>query len=309
MTRDLLNILIDTPKLNAAHAKIKQWILCRFSGALIIGESGVGKAVAINVFPDTVEDRDGDLIHVYKSIVGKHDKDINRIVYEGIGELANLNVGSRTKVNRVLSGLVSFFSDVAMHNRARQVGLFVYGAHKLTLHQLQVYSDLYSRLAAERVALTVIFVANQREFTGLAEDIQSGENEEIHERLFQDAHQMEGIQSEEELRVVLKFFDIPLHQYDVHSSILYTLCPRAEEAHFQLSSMASILWSAWVQNYGDPFGQRSWLMSRFTRTIRIILGDYFPRYWENSPSVLRDISEKALKAAGNAPGLSAVFGE
>lgn len=308
MDSDVSAYAIETPMIKELHAILKQWILCDFTGGLIVGYARTGKSWAVRQISDYILDHDDNHIPIYRVRYGLRDKKTIRGAYDRIAFSLGVAVGKRPSADDFLSHLLIFFADSAISNRNRKVVLIVDETQELNVDQLFVFVELCNELEELGVRLSVFFVANTDRFEPLAKELLKDRNCFIRERYFNYIYEFHGIRSIDELRACLTCYDeSPISPSEDERTWLQYYCPKAIAAGFRLVHMADELWSIWNSEYANRFGHESWGMTYFNRTLSIILRDYFPKYWSRKENDMREIIIKSLKAAGNEPTLTTVF--
>lgn len=307
METDVSCITIETPMINDLHATLTQWILCGFTGGLIVGDARLGKTQAIRSLTESIPDRNGDYIHICRVNFGKRDVKTIRSVYHRIARSLGKPTRASMTSDALLSDLILYFADAAIANHNRKVVLIIDEAQELIVDQLCAFVELFNELEELGISLSVFFVANKDRFTPLAEQLLKDENRFIRERFFNYIYVFHGIRSIDELRSCLSYYDHYIVDPPTGRTVTQYYCPNAITTGFSLVGTADSLWKLWGAEYGDRFGYKSWGMTYFIRTISIVLMDYFPQYWSADPIVIEEILVKSLKAAGNAPTLAAAF--
>ncbi len=308
MNTDVSQIIITTPMISELHTTLKHWVWCGFTGGLISGDARLGKTQAIRSLSDAIPDRNGDPIPICRVVYGKRDVKTIRSTYYRISKSIGKSYPKSATADDMLSDLLIYFADTAVKNQNRKVVVIVDEAQELTIEQMSVFAELYNELEEIGTHIAIFFVANRDRFKPLAEKILLQENRFIRERFFNYIHMFYGIRSLSELKQCLAIYDKTIVKTSGTTCTLTNYyCPKAHKTGFILQDIAEPLWTLWSDNYGNRFGYDSWGMTYFIRTISIILMDYFPIYFENSPDIIEDILSKSLEAAGNEPTLSTLY--
>lgn len=307
MENDISQIKIETPMVRALHATLTQWILCYFTGGLVVGDARLGKTAAIRLLTDFVRDHLGDPIPIFRVSYALRDKNTIRAVYDRIARSLKKPTRKSMSSDDLLSDLLMHFADAAVANRNRRVVLIIDEAQELCVDQLFAFVELFNELEILEVKLSVFFVANKDRFAPLADQLLKTDNRFIRERFFNYIYVFHGIRSVDELRTCLSYYDHEAVDPSDSRTWLQFYCPRAVSAGFCMSNLAELLWDIWNKNFANRFGYESWGMTYFARTMAIVLRDYFPRYWSSDPLDIEHILEKSLMAAGNEPTLTTVF--
>lgn len=307
METDISHITINTPMIKEAHATLTQWILCGFTGGLMVGDARLGKTQAIRSFSDFSSDHNGDPIPIFRVSYGLRDKNTIRSVYDRIARSLEKQVRRSMSADDLLSDLLMHFADAAIANHNRKIVLIIDEAQELVVEQLFAFVELFNELEELGVRLSVFFVANKDRFTPLAKQLLEDKNRFIRERFFNYIYVFHGIRTLDELRACLSYYDShTLDELDQQTWMQY-YCPDAVASGFRIVDIADMLWEFWNTDYANRFGYESWGMTYFNRTLSIVLRDYFPQYWSANPNVISEILEKSLEAAGNEPTLTTVF--
>lgn len=309
MENDISQIKIKTPMVEALHATLVQWILCFFTGGLIVGDARLGKTEAIRLLTDFIRDHDGDPIPIFRVSYGLRDKNTIRAVYDRIARSLKKPTRKSMTADDLLGDLLMHFADASVANRNRRVVLIIDEAQELLVDQLFAFVELFNELEELGVKLSVFFVANKDRFTPLANQLLKTENRFIRERFFNYIYVFQGIRSLEELRTCLSYYDQESIDTSDSRTWMQYYCPRAVNAGFRLSDISENLWDLWNKDFANHFGYESWGMTYFIRTIAIVLRDYFPGYWSCDVDRIQEILEKSLAAAGNEPTLTTVFSD
>lgn len=319
MTTQLQDIFLTTPMVNALHETLFRWIFAGYTGGLVTGDARLGKSQAMLAFEENLntlfkahqtrqQEPAQETIRVFYVSFSPRDKNTIRSVFLHLALNLGWNGGRSVKTADDFKIFISEkLADAAQCNSQRRVVIIVDEAQELSLGQLSVFAELFNQQVLLRNHLVVFFVANRERFLSLAKDLQSAENRYLRERFFHNVYLFFGIQTYEELVDCLDLFEHHPIAPDLNTSVLEYYCPNMAAAGGSLKEVAEILWQEYHAGYAEPLRLSSWGMTYFTRTVTIMVRDYFPRYWSTNPDEQIQIIRHSLEASGLRPTLSSIF--
>lgn len=319
MATQLQDIFLATPMVNALHETLFRWIFAGYTGGLITGDARLGKSQAMMVFEDNLNTlfrahQTGqqapapETIRVFYVSFSPRDQNTIRSVFLNLAFSLGWSGGPRGKTADDFNIFISEkLADAAQCNSQRRVVIIVDEAQELSLSQLSVFAELFNQQVLLRNHLVVLFVANRERFLSLAKDLQAAENRYLRERFFHNVYLFFGIQTYDELVKCLDLFEHYPIEPDLKTSVLEYYCPNMVSTGGSLREIADILWQEYHEGYAEPLRLSSWGMTYFTRTITIMVRDYFPRYWSKNPDEQIQIIRHSLEASGLRPTLSSIF--
>jgi thymidine kinase len=154
-----------TPEVISLDSKIKQWIYCGITGAIILGDARSGKTTASEILSNTYASRsNGKPILSHRFTVSKLDKrtiaNCIRRLYVSIGGKEEL---SNRASDKYLAQILDYFTDLSTANDEAIVLLFIDESQRLSIEQLDVFADLQNSLRDRKVTILIYLIGNLAE--------------------------------------------------------------------------------------------------------------------------------------------------
>lgn len=286
------------------HEVLKQWTWCGLNGGVIVGEARIGKTVAIRSIDNTITSRTGEKIPVFRISMGERDVKTIRSVYCRIARALGQPVHNNKTADDLALVVNMYLSEASLINQSHQVILIIDEAQILTIGQLSVFAEIYNDLFEIHYNCIIYFVANENQFSSMANDLLDDENKYTRERFFDHVHHFYGIRNSEELSVCLERYDEYIIDDFKNMTALEYYCPSLYAKGWRLKNIAVPMWKLYYDNYMSILNHHSWSMSQFVRTTNILLMDYLVKYeYKLNDELVEGLIIRSLEGAAIKPSI------
>lgn len=233
---------LNTPELLAVVQSACFKVLMRKTGVVFTGEPRVGKTSCCEALVEEIPKR---FSNVYVFMIPAVNVDTSSSIYSSIIyqilDLEGITPGSRVTFIQRQSMLIERLLIRAAQVKARQIVMLIDELQRLSIADFNQLADIYNRLRAHRVTLTVISFAMPSIERKIIQFLQN-DDRHIIGRFLSDVRPMHGITSMTQLTYVLGLYDETLTQRV--SGICYTnnILPKAYSGGFRLSSLSENIW-------------------------------------------------------------------
>lgn len=269
-------VLLSTPAMKQLKDEISRWLWTGTTGAVVLGESRVGKTTALEVLASQFYTRGKVNIPGYYTSTPQRDQYTIMSVFRQLCWQANLRVTDKDRADHLSDRFVHFIVDKAAEAKCEQAVLFVDEMQRLTPKQFNAYAEIYDRVRMLGVDLTVIFTGNDQESSRLLTQIEKPTNAHIRGRFFTQGYIFRGLTSKSDVQDCLKQYDKLCYPKDGPTYTAFFL-PKDARKGWQLASISGDLWRIF-HNYQTTYHIDSWAMKYFTPVVHTLLSDFLPKY-------------------------------
>lgn len=267
----------STPAVRRLDAKLKQWIRCGITGAIIRGAPRTGKTTAIEKLRDSyTTPNNSEKIPGHLNIVVKRDSPTIRNCYSTLITSTRQKINISSKSEKMFEQMLDFFCDLAFQNSQSMVLLFVDEFHRLSMNQINVFADLQNYLRDRGVTLLVYFIGNEQESSPLLQFSKTEDYSHLGGRFFTQIYNFNGVSNEQELEEVLRNYDETRYPENGKTYTEFFL-PKAFSAGWRLESISPILWKTYQQNVSHEV-KTNWGMQYLIGTVNPLLTDYLTTF-------------------------------
>ncbi len=295
--------MIKTPMMEELESKLQHWLWNGITGGLIVGNYRVGKTRATQYIANRLKNRSDQLIPVHRLTI--HRRDVNTVasIFRNLCLSLNKKISLRARADDMSNDLIHYFGELAMSNDTNQVVLIVDEMHRLNIHQLEAFAELYDRLVELKVNISVFFIGNYTATQDLIKKVLSSENELIRGRFFTDSYIYHGLQSHAEVKKCLKQYDDVKFPLGENQSVTEYFLKVEYDKGWRLNELSHEIWEVFYDNYKSQLKLSSWPMQYFISTLKTLIIDYLPRYGIDDNRLTYDMIDESIKASGLIPNL------
>ncbi|MEW8091902.1 MAG: ATP-binding protein [Candidatus Thiodiazotropha endolucinida] len=271
------DIRIETPSIHKLREDIMQFVWTYAPGAAVVGFSRAGKSTALEIIGNKVTTRKGKKVpFVYYSAL-KQDGQTIRAMYESICDFLFLPMNKRPDLKTMKKQLITYIAEKAFEYSTQQVILVVDEAQRLSIRQIDVFSDIHDHVKIfYKVHPVIIFVGNLEQLTKLLERIVKGENEHLEGRFFKRLTVFRGLDGVADIKYCLNHYDRLRYPLD-GPTYTQAFLKNEWDSGFRYSSLAPLIWSVF-REYQKYNNLDSWGTENFIGSVSVLLSDYLPRY-------------------------------
>ncbi len=285
-----------TPHVELLDNKIRQWLYCGITGAIILGESRTGKTTAIEMLNRNYVTRGkGQPIYSHLFSVPKRDKmTIASLVRELCISTKN-EIKNYSSTDKLSKQILEFFIDKACINDMHIVMLFVDECQLLNMSQMEVFAELHNSLRTEGITLFAFFIGNKSQSEELVLLSKDRKFDYISGRFFTQIHEFKGISSKSELEKVLEAYDTYRYPEAVGPTYTEYFVPKEYSNGWRLKNESGLIWSV-LSKHGKFLNLKSWGMKYLIGTINPLLTDYLHNY--SVSRINENMIERCIDASG-----------
>ena len=285
---------------------IQTWIWMGLAGGVIVGDSREGKTTAIRAILNKLFSLDKVRIPSIFITIAKRDQETIRAVLFCIYTEMGLIPGRGRQTADNLSAQIRItLREKAILSNSNRIVLFVDEAQRLTPKQLQVFAELYDKMAMDQIQLTVIFIANLLESRHLLATIMDNPvHAHIRGRFFRMAHTYQSITCLADIKFCLRQYDAVVHKPD-NECYTQTFLPEQYEEGFRLEGIGKPLWNRFNDGIRKDLKLITWPAQYFFSTVNILLTQLLPLQDKDDP--VEELIDEAIKASGIIPSLNSLL--
>ena len=291
-----LELMIETPAIELLSDQLHQWLWTGATGALIKGEARTGKTKAMEAMAGRLMSRSNKPIPVHHFSIHRRDTKSIRSLFRNMCISAKISTTPRTVADELSDSFIHYLLDMVYEYETDRIVLIVDETQRLKAWQFDAFAELYDELRKiHKVALMVIFVANDPECDDLIKEIQEPIHAHIYGRFFTLGTSFKGLTSEKAVKSCLEEYDTL--RYPLKSGPTYTeyFLPNEFRQGWRLASYSRLIWSAYRQ-YKIDFKLHSWGMQYFIATINTLLTDFLPH--NGVDKISEEMVSEAIKVSG-----------
>lgn len=233
---------LNTPALLAVIQNACFKVLMRKTGVVYTGEPRVGKTVCCEALLEEIPRR---FPKVYVSMIPATNKDASSPRYSSIVhqliEQEGILPQVRTTFIQRQSMLLERLKMRAEARNAKQVVLLIDELSRLSIVDFTQLADIYNKLRAEKITLTVISFA-MPSIHKVVEDFLRNDDRHIIGRFLSDIRPLHGVTTLGQLNQVLHLYDDYANESLLGHSFTRDVLPYAYTAGFRLASVAPDIW-------------------------------------------------------------------
>lgn len=274
------DIRIETPSIIKLREDVTKYVWTYAPGAAIVGWARDGKSTAMEMLNGSIKDRSGKQVPIIIYSVHKRDKKTVAALYKNICEYLQLPIDKIRDVDGMKAQIITCIAELSIQSNMRQVILVVDEAQRLSIAQVDVFSEIYDYVKKfYHIQLTIFFIGNLEQLSKLLKRIKDGENQHIQARFFKRTTRFRGLTSAADVGYCLKFYDNTRYPFNGPFYTQVFLKKEWDEG-FRYHSLSSSFWSVF-REYKKKYKLDSWGTENFVGTASILLSDYLPRYGVN----------------------------
>ncbi|WKC36742.1 ATP-binding protein [Ectopseudomonas chengduensis] len=233
---------LNTPALLAVVQNVCFKVLMRKTGVVFTGEPRVGKTSCCEALVDEIPKR---FPSVYVFMIPAVSVDSSGERYSSIIhqmlDLEEIKPGSRVTFIQRQSLLIERLLIRAAQAKARQIVMLIDELQRLSAADFNQLADVYNKLRAKKVTLTVISFAmpsiDKKVVQFLDDDARH-----IIGRFLSDIRPMYGVTSLTQLTSILKLYDEPSSYCGSEICYSSNILPKAYACGFRVSSLSENIW-------------------------------------------------------------------
>jgi Cdc6-like AAA superfamily ATPase len=199
--------IVKTPMMEGLLNQIFGWISNGYTGGIVLGETRIGKSVAIEHIKSNLTNRAKEPIPVVNMTVSKRDVKTITSIFRNICYAIGKPIKSRSNSDTLANEIIHYLGELSLTNQTRQVVLIVDEMQRLSLHQFEAFAELYDKLSTIGANLMVVFVGNKSDSSPTIKSIKSEKYALISGRFFNHRTKYDGIRNVKEVRQILMQFD------------------------------------------------------------------------------------------------------
>lgn len=294
---------VPTPMINQLVEHLHSWLWNGVTGGYVVGDNRIGKTFAIKQMDGLLLNRAMEPIPVHYLSISRRDQNTVASVYKNLCLSLDMTPSSRTTADEMANDLLHYFAEAAIQNTTQQFVLFIDEFQRLHPRQLEVFAELYDKLAEAEINLCVIFVGNKISSKPLIDRILDPNNELIRGRFFTKSYHYTGITNHSDLKFILKAFDEKFMYQDKEISITNYFVGKHCQEDWKVTTLSTEIWEVFNEYYRRPLSVNSWGMQYFVATIKALLVDYLPRHGIQDKELVRDMIKESIEISGIVPDL------
>lgn len=239
-----MEFTIPTKSILDLQSKVIEWISMNDCGAIIYGESRVGKTRAIRYLASHLKEKYGSQLPVYTMNATDQIPTQKNFYATVLGALGHEEAYKGTAV-QMRQRIVNRIIVNALDTKYRRAVLFVDEAYLLSIKEYTWLIDLYNELNLKNILLTVFLVGTPELKEQKSGFIRAGKKQ-IVLRFMVNEFEFKGITSLRDAMICMasidKPFKIPGYNSDIILSKLFF--PKAYESGYEMVNFAEDLWNA-----------------------------------------------------------------
>lgn len=233
---------LNTPALLAVIQNACFKVLMRKTGVVYTGEPRVGKTVCCEALLEEIPKR---FPNAYVLMIPATNKDASSPRYSSIVhqliEQEGIVPNARTTFIQRQSMLLERLKIRAEARNAKQVVLLIDELSRLSIVDFTQLADIYNKLRAEKITMTVISFA-MPSIEKVLEDFLRNDDRHIIGRFLSDIRPLHGVTTLGQLSQVLKLYDDCANESLLGHSFTRNALPQAYAAGFRLAGTAPDIW-------------------------------------------------------------------
>lgn len=266
--------LIGTKEVARMYEEIKQWIENRSPGGLAYGRPRLGKSRAIRYLSQALPYDFGDNLPIYHILCDLGNKTMNENKYleellVGVGHAIPYSGKTIMKRER----LIKFLKEKAETSGTHRIIFFIDDAQSLVELQYEILMDIYNKLEADGISLTVILVG-QEELIYQRTAFLSAKKAQIVGRFMVHEYKFSGIKKMDDIETCLDGYDVE-SEYPIGSGWSYTryYFPDSFEDNFRLKNYAKDIYDIFneLRTENGLHGEFEIPMQYFTLSVEYVL--------------------------------------
>jgi len=216
-------------------------VLMRKTGVIFCGQSRLGKTKCCEIIEKTLKKTHPRTFVALLPAVNREGNSQATVIQQ-LAKLLGVSLSrSKTRLSVFLE-VVDTITFHSLESRGNQFVLLIDELQRFGKDDFYQLADLYNSLDLKQIKMTVISFAMPEIIDKRAEFLQT-EQRQIISRFMSEIISFKGIQSEEEIRIILKSYD-DTSTYPEGSGITYTrhFMPIAYENGFRLEQLSNYFW-------------------------------------------------------------------
>lgn len=287
-----------TKQIAILYKKTNDWIQNRMPGAVIYGESRMGKSTAIRYLMASLKATWGNKANFYSMITKTDLRLTDKTFFEGMLRAVGHPEISKGTITDKRNRLTNLLIARASSTNTRKIVFFIDEAQKLTDTHFDFYMDISNELDANGIALISILVG-QSELLKKRGSLK-GYRDMIRNRFFLESCEFQGLLTKGDFQLCLNQYDKEL-KYPTNSDWSFTryYFPEQFNSGFRLTNYTDIIydsfWKIQQKYHLTSFEQVP--MQYLVNFIRVLLIEYGidgENCWDLSEKQISDAIKKGL---------------
>jgi Cdc6-like AAA superfamily ATPase len=289
--------ILQTPMMNDLANTVNGWLANGFTGGIVLGESRVGKSVAIEYLKSSLTNRANEMLPVVTMTVAKRDVRTVASIYRNICFSIGKKAKTRMIADIMANDLIHYFSELSLTNQTRQVILVVDEMQRLSLHQFEAFAELYDELQKVGTNLMVVFVGNESDSSPTVKRIDNQKYALVSGRFFNHRLKFSGIINANQIRSILKQYDQNIITDFGNISTTEYFLTKQFNSGWRFEHLSKQIWCVYKKNFKTRYKLESWPMQYFSIATRILLTDYLPKFGTDNAKAIQDMILKSIEAS------------
>lgn len=266
---------IPTKSILELQSKVENWVSMNECGAIIYGESRVGKTRAIRYISTHLQEKYSLQLPIYTFTATDHVSTQKTFYASLLAAIGHEDPHKGTAV-QMCQRLVNRIIVNALDTKYRRAVLFIDEAYLLSDKEYLWLIDIYNQLNLQDILLTVFLFGTKELKQQKSEYISSGKKQIVHRFMVQEFEFL-GITNKKDAAICLASIDKPIRIPSCKNDIILSelFFPLAYKDGNRLSKYAEDLWEAFElvkREHNIPSGQI--LMKYFMDTVIYCLKHY-----------------------------------
>ncbi|AYC33036.1 ATP-binding protein [Pseudomonas cavernae] len=244
-------------------------VLMRKTGVIFCGQSRLGKTKCCEIIEKTLRKTNSRSYITLLPAVNREGNSHATVIQQLANVLGVSLSRSKTRLSVFLE-VVDTIVFNTLESRGNQFVLLIDELQRFGRDDFYQLADLYNALDLKQIKMTVISFA-MPEIIDKRDDFLRTEQRQIISRFMSEVISFKGLQSEEEMRVILKSYD-DISTYPEGSGITYTrhFMPIAYDNGFRLEELSKLFWRE-LNKLSSGFYVKNLPMEHFMMSIKYFL--------------------------------------
>lgn len=298
--------IVKTPMMKNLLNQLFGWISNGYTGGIVLGETRIGKSVAMDYIKSNLVNRAKESIPVVSMTVSKRDVKTITSIFRNICFAIGKKINTRSNADTLANEIINYLGELSLTNQTRQVVLIVDEMQRLSLHQFEAFAELYDRLSIIGTNLMTVFVGNKSDSSPTIKSIKSEKYALISGRFFNHRTKYHGIRNVDEVREVLRQFDNHIFEENNNKTATEYFLEEAFITGWRYADLSQLIWNVFNKKYKSKHNLPSWPMQYFMVTVKLLLTDYLPKFGITDDAAIREMVIKCIKASQLVPDSSKI---
>ena len=145
------------------YEQLYQWLCNGVPGAYIHGHARRGKTFASRMILSEMKTRSNENIPVLRMAMHRRDQKTIKMVFYRLAKSNKLAFSERATCDRLSSHVKEYLCDCAATNDESRVVLLVDEAQRLSIEQVEAFSEIYDDLEENKISISIFLIGNTAE--------------------------------------------------------------------------------------------------------------------------------------------------